>query len=185
VGLLGKVAENMGDPDVNANGGGSGVSGGKKEVGDGDVEWPAAGKIGDLLGRLKLHVLFGADEVGKWGQELDDGKDCISDVVMEAGFEFFGEAAEEEAQGRLCGVKKREAELAANEEVVPISQDVVVLEASQSEGSKGGCWWWGRGEEVLCVVIKGGRLGEKMGGSVVVIEAVLETSGGDIKDQLG
>jgi hypothetical protein len=195
VGLLGEVAENMGDRNINANGGGGrGIWG--KEV-NGDIKWPAAGKVGDPLGRFQGHVVFGADEVGKGCQELEDGIDSVTDVVMEAGFKFFGEAAGEKmvtiavaafgaerAQGRLWGVKKREAELAAKEEAVPVSGDAVVLETSREgvEGNAGGRGEEG-GEEISGGGIEGGGLGEEMGGGVVVVKTVLEASGGDVEDQ--
>jgi hypothetical protein len=195
VGLLGKVAENMGDRNVNANGGGSG-SIGCEEV-NGDIEWPTAGEIGDSLGRFFFHIMFGADEVSNGGQDLKDGVDGIADVVMKAGFEFFGEAAGEEVvakavaafgaegtQGRLQGVKKREAEFAAKEEAISIGRDTMVLETAREgvEGNASGGGEEGR-EEVFGGFRKGGGLGEEMGGSIMVVKAVLKTPGGDVKDQ--
>jgi hypothetical protein len=77
----------VGDGHVNTDSGG-GRGGWGKEI-HRDVQRPTAGKVWDSLGWLQLHIVFGADEVGDWGEELKNGEDCISDMVMEGGFELF------------------------------------------------------------------------------------------------
>jgi hypothetical protein len=73
---------------------------------------------------------------------LKNGEDCVTDVVVEAGFEFLGKTAGEKvvtitvtgfgAKWALrvqWGVKEREAEFAADEEAILIGGDLVVMEA--------------------------------------------------------
>jgi hypothetical protein len=105
-------------------------------VADGWKNWECAGL-------LELHVMFGLDKVGKRGKLLDDGKNCVTDVIVEARFEFLGKATGEKlvtiavtafgterAGWRLWGVKNWEAEFTANEEAVLIGWETVILEAS-------------------------------------------------------
>jgi hypothetical protein len=71
--------------------------------------------------------MFGSDKIGEGGKLLYDGKNGVTDVIVEARFEFLGEATGEKvvtiavtafgterAGWRLGGVKEGEAEFTAN-----------------------------------------------------------------------
>ena len=126
---------------------------GRGEEIDGYVEWPKARVICEALGGLTLNIVFGAYEVGKGGEELENGKDCVSDVVVERGLETFGEAARkqmipmgvnrfgtERAWWGSRGVEKGESEFAAEEEAVCVGGETVILETTgkRVEGDAGG-----------------------------------------------
>ena len=94
MGLLGQVACNGRDSNVNSDGGSKGRRR-RKEV-DGDVEGAATWMKRQTVGRFSLDVVGRANNACKWGNELTNTKGGIAEVIMESVLEFFGEAACEE-----------------------------------------------------------------------------------------
>jgi hypothetical protein len=54
------------DGDVNTDGSGGGRSWGEEVYRN--IQGPTAGEVWDLLGWFQLHIVFGLNKVGKWGQ---------------------------------------------------------------------------------------------------------------------
>jgi hypothetical protein len=80
VGLLGKVARDMGNCNINANGDSSSVGGHEKV--DRYIKRAAGGMVGEALGWFLLNVVLGTYQVSKGGNLLEDGKQSISNVVV-------------------------------------------------------------------------------------------------------
>jgi hypothetical protein len=141
VGLLREGTGNVGNCDVDTNGNGGSV-GRCKEV-DGDIEGAEPGVVGQALGWLSLDIMFRAYKIGKGGEQLQNGEESVTDVVVERRFVALGEAAGEKvvamavhsffAEGagwRSGGVEDGEAQFAADQEAVDVRGESVVLEAA-------------------------------------------------------
>jgi hypothetical protein len=145
VGLLREGTGNVGNCDVNTNGNGGGV-GRCKEV-DGDIEGVEPGVVGQALGWLSLDIVFRAYKIGKGGEQLQNGEESVTNVVVERRFVALGEATREKvvamavysffAKGapgwRSGGVKDGEAQFAADQKAVDVRGESMVLEAAGRE----------------------------------------------------